>query len=444
MAPRMTWPVLVALGVLLGSGPTRAQDAGGDVNYSRYSTFRIPFQADLASRPKQIQLYVSQDKGQTWHPVITVTPDKRFFDYQAPRDGLYWFAVRTVDQENRAFPLTMDHASPGLKVYVDTRPPTIRLRELPPRDGDVGVEWEVRDDNLDAASLRLEYHLAGSGDWIPLAADLAATGQRYWKPNTNGAVEVRLRARDRADNWSEEKVSLTPGSFTGQAVNHTPEPSYGSRPAAANIRHVNSKRFGIQYEIKDKGPSGVSAVELWYTQDPAAKTWNRYREEKGNPPQPPFMVEVEGEGLYGLTLVVRSGVGLADRPPQVGEQPQTWVEVDLTKPAVKLGAIDVGRGADLGRLTVHWTATDKNLGSQPVTLTYAEQPAGPWKPIQAKVENSGRFVWQMPPDVPYKFFVRVEAIDKAGNVGADETTQPVIVDLAQPKGVIVNVEPVGK
>ncbi len=443
-ARQATWPVLLALCVLPSGAPVRGQqNPAGDVNYSRFTLFRIPFQANTGGRIKQLQLYVSQDQGKSWHPVVTVTPEQRHFDFRAPQDGLYWFAVRTVDQDNRAIPLTMEGVQPGLRVIVDTRPPVIHLTGLPPRDGDVGVAWEVRDDNLDAASLRLDYHLVGSPDWLPLAADLTASGQRYWRPATNGPVEVRLRARDRADNWSEGKATLTPGVSSGRPSTASPDPTT-PRPSESAIRLVNSKHFGINYEIKDKGPSGVSAVELWYTQDPAARIWNKYRTEEGNPPKPPFMVDVQGEGLYGFTLVVRSGVGLGEREPQVGDQPQVWVEVDLTKPVAKLGAIDVGRGPEAGRLTIQWTASDKNFGAQPITLSYAEQAAGPWKPIAANLENTGRYVWQMPADVPYKFLVRVEAADRAGNVGTDVTARPIIVDLSQPKSVILNVEPVKK
>src|SRR5205823_2971460 len=157
------------------------------------------------------------------------------------------------------------------------------------------------------------------------------------------------------------------------------------------------------YEIKDKGPSGVSVVELWYTQDRAGRTWQKHPSDQAGDVRPPFAVDVSGEGLYGFTLVVKSGVGLGDRSPQVGEQPQVWVEVDTTKPVVRIGNVEVGRGPDAGRLTINWNATDKNLGRQPITLAYAEQAGGPWTPIAANVENTGRYVWQMPPGVPYKF-----------------------------------------
>jgi hypothetical protein len=45
----------------------------------------------------------------------------------------------------------------------------------------------------------------------------------------------------------------------------------------------------------------------------------------------------------------------------------------------------------------------------------------------------------MPPGVPYQFYVKVEAVDRAGNIGLDQTLEPVKVDLSQPKSVILDV-----
>jgi hypothetical protein len=442
MSPRVFRPALLAFGILMGVGPLQGQD-GDEINYSKAPVFRIPFQTDAAGRLKQIQLYVSTDRGKTWSPVVAATPDQRFFDFRATQDGLYWFAVRTIDLENKAYPQAIDSFRPGLKVMVDTQPPVVRLRALPSRDGEVGVEWDVRDENLLPTGVRLEYRMPGTIPWTPLVGELPASGQRYWRPGTNGAVDVRLAAEDRAGNVGEDKTTVAPGPITGGLSTPSPAAPAAARVPESAIRLVNSKRIALNYEIKDKGPSGISSIELWYTQDPACRSWQKYREEDGKSP-PPFIVDVEGEGLYGFTLVVRSGVGLGERPPQVGDKPQMWVEVDLTKPMVKLGAVDVGRGTDSGRLTIQWTATDKNLGPQPITISYAKDSSGPWKPIATNVENNGRFVWQMPADVPYQFIVRLEAADKAGNIGADETAKPVIVDLLQPKGLILNVEPLNR
>jgi hypothetical protein len=111
---------------------------------------------------------------------------------------------------------------------------------------------------------------------------------------------------------------------------------------------------------------------------------------------------------------------------------------------VRIDNIEVGRGADAGKLTILWTATDKNLGSQPITLYWSENGQEPWTPIISKIENTRRYVWTMPETLPFKFFVRVEAVDLAGNVGIADTPDHVKVDLAQPKVRVIGVEPIGK
>jgi hypothetical protein len=424
--------------VVLGQTP----DPTGDTTYTRATSLRIPFTPQPGERRlKEVQLYVSTDLGQTWKQAVNATPEQRYFDFRAQHDGIHWFAVRTIELDGRASPVDMAGARPGLKIYVDTQPPLVHVRALAPRDGELGVEWEIKDDNLDLASIQVDYRVAGSNEWIPIPGPSQSVGQRYWKPVTNGAIEVRVRARDRADNWNEDKTTISPGGAVGAISSSGGAPAAsGARTTDSGIKLVNSTNIALNYEIKDKGPSGISVVELWYTQDAGARSWQKYREEKGDV-HPPFMVDVSGEGLYGFTLIVRSGVGLGDRPPQVGDQPQVWVEVDLTKPIVHMGSVEVGRGPEAGRLAISWTATDKNLGPRPMTLSYSEQSGGPWSPIASTVENTGRYIWQMPSGVPYRFHVRVEATDRAGNVGSADTSAPVIVDLAQPKGVILNVEP---
>jgi hypothetical protein len=209
---------------------------------------------------------------------------------------------------------------------------------------------------------------------------------------------------------------------------------------------VNSKIISLNYRIDDEGPSGISAIELWYTAD--GRNWQKYKEQRAEnnmPIRPPFVFEVQSEGLYGFTLLARSGVGLSERTPQPGDVPQVWVEVDETRPVVRLLGAEVGRGADTGKLTITWSAADKNLTPQPINLSYSEKPEGEWTTIAASLPNTGRFVWAMPPNgIPYRFHVRVEGIDKAGNVGSAQTSNPVIVDLHKPRPLILDVGAAGR
>lgn len=440
-----TFSLALFLSSLFPWNSTSGQTIVGDVSYTKQTFFRIPFNTDPSERRlKQVQLYYSTDQGQTWHPYNHVTPDQKFFDFQASGDGVYWFAVRTVDADGRGNPLTMQGVRPGLKVCVDTQPPTIRLKPLPSRETEVGVEWEVRDDNLDAISLRLEYRTPGLVEWLPLGGEMAANGQRYWKPAAGGAVDVRLKARDRADNWGEEKIVIgASGSLGINSSNLTGANSENRSISGDQAMHlVNNKRISLNYEIKEMGPSRVSLVELWLTRD--GRNWQKFKEDTGSNqtgPQPPFIVEVSEEGQYGFTLVARSGVGLGERPPQVGDPPQVWVEVDLTKPVVRVLSVDPPRSAEDRNLTISWSASDKNLSRQPITLSYAEQTDGTWTTIASNLENTGRYVWPMPANLPFRVFIRVEAADRAGNIGSAQSANPILVDLSKPKVTITNVEP---
>jgi len=440
MAPRVTWPLLV-LGVLLAR-PAFAQPVSDGPSYSKQRGFQIPFQTDPGERRiKTVQLYISEDFGRTWLSYANTTPEQKLFKFQADRDGQFWFAVQTIDLDGRAHPPSMNNALPGLKVIVDTQPPSITLRPLPPREGAIGVEWDVRDENLDPTSLRLESRSAGSSEWQPVGVVQVMAGNHSWNPGTSGPVEVRLRARDKADNTNESKVTIGSGGV-GSSITEERRP-IGESSGGLGVRMVSSRRISLDYKVEDLGPSGLAAVELWLTTD--GRNWQRYKEYLDQ--QPPLVVEVNDEGLYGFTMVARSKVGLGQRPPQVGDAPQIWVEVDETKPQVRLVNADVGRGNDLGNLTITWTATDKNLARQPITISYAEKVDGPWTTIAAKIDNTGRYVWKMPPTgIPYSFLIKVEAVDRAGNTGADQTPpdKPVIVDLSQPKVKILAVEPANR
>jgi hypothetical protein len=200
---------------------------------------------------------------------------------------------------------------------------------------------------------------------------------------------------------------------------------------------MNSKRIRLNYEIKDVGPSGVAGVELWYTRD--GRTWKKH--DRGPQRQPPYVVDVAEEGLYGFTLVARSGNGLGKEPPRPCDPPQVWVEVDVTRPDVRLLGTESSYGGKTPTLTIRWSASDKNLGPFPISLSYAERAEGPWTPIAAKLHNTGQFTWPVGPEVPRRFFVRVEAADLVGNLAAAQSPAPVVIDLAQPAVSILAVEP---
>ena len=407
-----------------------------------------------------MQLYVSADQGRSWQQSASAPPEQGHFNFFAERDGLFWFTVQTLDLESRLYPLTVDGAAPSLKVVIDTQPPSVTLQALAPRNGEIGVSWEIRDDNFDpsvADAVRLEYRPAG-GAWTHLHV-AAGSSQIYWSGPSNGPIDVRMRARDRAGNVGEGVASLNPagGAFAINNQGTVPQPNPGAvaspnneqaqpifnGPADGERKFVSSTRVNFNFELKEVGPSGVSLVELWYTQD--GRSWNKHPLRYGDDPtQKNILFNAPGEGIYGITLVAKSGVGLGDRPPQIGDRPQMWIEVDTTKPVVQLLNVLVSTGADKGKLKISWQARDKNLSREPITLSYAEQRAGPWTTIAEKIPNVSPHTWLMPERIPYQFHLKVEAIDQAGNIGEAVTDALIKVDLAQPKVKILTVEPAGR
>jgi hypothetical protein len=433
--------LFIALAVSLASqGASRAQ--APEIIYCRQASFRIPFQIEPGeqARLKEVQLYIAEEPGKGWRLYRTVGPDQRHFPFKADRDGLYSFLVRTTDVDGKSFPPAVEGAAPGLRVQVDTQLPAVTVRGLPNRGEQVGVEWEVRDANLDAPTLLLEYRGQGAGEWQLVNVEGQGIGQKYWTSNARGSIEVRLRVKDKAENQGTGYVFLNTPGQPPQSSQSAPRVDTAPRAATPHVKVINTPEIGLNYALDDVGPSGVSSVELWLTSD--GRSWQRFGEDPDK--QSPFVLKVNGEGTYGLTLCVKSGVGLGDKPPQPGEQPQMWIEVDLTRPVVQLLSAEAGRGGEHGHVTIAWNATDKNLIATPISLHYAEQLEGPWRPIATDLDNSGRYVWRVPQGTPFKFFVRVEALDRGGNVGRAESAKPVLVDLHQPKGRLIGAEGSGK
>ncbi|HZZ81310.1 MAG TPA: hypothetical protein VFE62_22595 [Gemmataceae bacterium] len=449
------WMCLFAGGLALLDA--QAQEPAGAI-FFQHRQFKIPFKNDQRGLGvTQIRLYVSNDQGRTWQVAATAAPEEQAFRFSTPQDGFFYFAVQTVDRKGTLDPPKVENLRPNLRVIVDTTPPSVRAQALAPRGADVGVSWTVHDENLDLAlpdALRVEYRFVGAAAWIPLAVPAGQT-QVYWNPHSNNPIEVRVSARDRAGNIGEDKVLVNQGGGGGGNNFGQPfQPFQKQIPQqdALNLerKFVGSKQISLSYDLRDVGPSGVSSVELWYTLY-QGRAWNKLTEYpidlknlgEGNQPKK-LTFEVNDEGIYGITLVAKSGVGLGERAPQLGDRPQFWMEVDLTKPLVQVQDVHVGTGFDKGKLTIQWNARDKNLGPNPIRISYAEQREGPWTTIAEKLSNSGRHVWKMPEQLPFQFFLRVEAVDLAGNVGEAMTQERVKVDLSMPKAQPLNIEPGGR
>lgn len=198
--------ILAGFAVELRAAPIPSQPV-----HTNRPRFRIPYRYDPAEmqrlRAKEIVLYQSVDQGRNWNAVQRVAPKTGGFKFEAPKNGEYWFAVRTLDVNNRLHP-GGNVVQPGLKVVVDTTRPviTVNLRSL--GNGRVELDWQADDTNLDTTKLRIEYRSPGSTVWQMVGVVPKAAGRTSWDVTATGLLSVRGTITDRAGNTGSTEAQL--------------------------------------------------------------------------------------------------------------------------------------------------------------------------------------------------------------------------------------------
>ena len=198
---------------------------------------------------------------------------------------------------------------------------------------------------------------------------------------------------------------------------------------------VNTTQVSVDYRIDHVGPSGVGRVDVYVTSD-NGQSWKKVKETTDHR-NPSAEVDLPGEGLYGVKLVITNGNGFGGTPPVRGEQPTCWIEVDTTAPQIRLQPVEPV--AQNGFLEIRWTASDANLGAEPIGLYFRTRPESPWQPIARNLKNDGSYRWAFPRDLGAQFWIKAEVTDQAGNVSRSETPNPVLLDMTEPRVQVLGV-----
>jgi hypothetical protein len=249
-------------------------------------------------------------------------------------------------------------------------------------------------------------------------------------------------------------------------------PTHGTAPVGAwsgasptvevtRAQAINYPRFDLGFDLEQRGPSGISRVDLWVTRD-EGKSWQKWSQHDGKGGAVRVALDVREnaqlEGNYGFRLVPVSGAGLSEREPAPGDAPDLRVVLDVTPPQVDLFP-PVSDPNSPDTLILQWKATDRNFGDDPITLEWGESPAGPWKPVASaggdpvvqatavaapvvkRLANTGQFGWRVPAGVPARVYLKATARDAAGNVKEVVTREPILVDLTKPRAKINGIVP---
>jgi hypothetical protein len=265
----------------------------------------------------------------------------------------------------------------------------------------------------------------------PALPDSRGEPQRSW----GGAGVSRQPPLNAGYADNESRYNPIPSVQTSAEQPGRPMSTRWSGGPVIPLQLTNNPQVSLDYEVTKVGHSGIGRVALYLTKD-EGRTWEFYSEDPHL--KPPMVVNLPGEGVYGLRIVVTSRAGLGGKPPMSGDAPQMRIEVDTTPPAVKLfyPQPDPHRR---NALVLGWSATDHSLAPNPITLQWAERPDGVWQTIATDLGNTGRYIWQPSANMPYRVYLRVLARDTAGNVAVDESPEPVLIDLLEPEGQLLGI-----
>ena len=223
------------------------------------------------------------------------------------------------------------------------------------------------------------------------------------------------------------------------------QPAPGSQRSMPALQVVNDPEIVLEYEVSKVGPSGLAKIEVWITRNGGAN-WQRFAEdpdasEATSGGQYKRTLVLPGEGVYGISLVVKSKAGIGKPAPRSGDLPEMLVEVDTTPPEAKLFPI-IPDPQHRDTVILDWSATDRNLGA--IALAWAERPNGPWQVIAANLANTGHYAWRLPETMPSHIYIKLVARDTAGNEAVALTREPQLVDLSEPEGKLLRVVPASK
>ena len=159
----------------------------------------------------------------------------------------------------------------------------------------------------------------------------------------------------------------------------------------------------------------IPRVAVWYTRDNGHQ-WKKAGYFGRSATY--FPLQVKKEGDYGIRFVGPGQEAAMEAPPN----PVCVHHVDMTPPKVALSIDPEQAWYTLGqRVTVNWTATDPHLEAMPARVSvitdWASDQARPIE-IAREQPEAGSVDYTIPTNLMGDGFrIRVDAIDRAGNIG---------------------------
>jgi len=272
--------------------------------------FEIPFNIEsTGQRPVQVQLHVSRDAGATWEVAATLASTAKFFPFEAPEDGDYWFATRTLDGAGQVHPA--GPIRPQLAICIDTTDPQVEWEtEVDAEGGQIDVSLWYVDRSPIAEGIRIEYSVDGGRPWVP-ATDVET---RLGKVGDSSAVAtVRI---DPGKTWRQVTLRALVGDAAG---NKTLVTRQVDRPRIA----VAAMRFAEMNQSAPESSAPNSSA-------PQTATPPFLAEPTPNALSEPDETALAADAPYTPAIPLAAELESADREPLV--RIAQWPTMPLTGP----------------------------------------------------------------------------------------------------------------
>jgi len=326
----------------------------------------------------------------------------------------------TTDQSNAAF--TIDNTAPSVTLTAPNGGEVLR------GGASYTITWTASDANFAAQPIALYYSTDGGSSYPNLI--IAATendGSYVWTvPALNSStIRVRAVATDRAGN------SASDASNADLAIDSTAPSVTLVAPNGGEVLSGGAT-YTITWTASDAN-FAVQPIALYYSTDGGSSYPNL------------IIAATENDGSYAWTVpalnssTVRVRVVTTDRAGNSSSDGSNAnLIIDSTAPSVTLTTPNGGEVLSGGTTcTITWTASDANLGSQPIALYYSTDGGSSYiNLIIAATENDGSYVWTVPTLDNVTIRVRVAASDRAGNSSSDDSNANLIIDSTAPDGTV--------
>ncbi|HSG73129.1 MAG TPA: hypothetical protein VLA12_22130, partial [Planctomycetaceae bacterium] len=194
--------------------------------------------------------------------------------------------------------------------------------------------------------------------------------------------------------------------------------------------HTNKTRFRIPYRFDAQEMARLRAQEIrLYTSIDQGQRWQLAQTVPPNSSKFEFQATADGE--YWFAVRTLDGNNQL-HPDEKVFTPGLKVVVDTTQPILKMNL----RQSEPGKAELSWSAIDRNLNLDQLTLEYTQPGAKEWQSIRILPQAVGQTSWSVPSGGIVA--VRGTVKDQAGNSGTSQAqisidpAQTVIPAPAQP------------